>query len=181
VHRGRAEQNVTVGKRTINALGAPATGANQTRQTVSGGIHIVADSEQIVREFLDSFLAGDIEKVLSVVDEDVEWNFAEHHPFLGAQYKGRDALADVIVPAIMTTLDGFRFDIERVLGSVDAAVSQLRYRGAVKSTGQTLDLPAVLVWDLRDGKVCREQEYVDTWQFRAAFGHDANASTLDES
>jgi ketosteroid isomerase-like protein len=181
VHRGRAEQNVTVAQQVVNALERASNTCSQTRKVVSGGIHVVADSEQIVREFLDSFLTGDIEKVLSVVDDDVEWNFAEHHPFLGAQYKGRDALVDVIVPAIMTTLDGFRFDIERVLGSVDAAVSQLRYRGAVKSTGRTLDLPAVLVWDLRDGKVCREQEYVDTWQFRAAFEHDANAGTLDES
>lgn len=142
---------------------------------------MAADSDAIVREFLENFLAGDIDKVLSVVDDDMEWNLAEHHPFLREQYHGRDGFVNEIIPAIMATLDGFRFDIERVLGCGDTAVSQLRYHGTVKSTGRTLDLPAVYVWDLRDGKVGRGQEYVDTWQFRAAFEENATLHNPEQS
>ena len=129
----------------------------------------MADSGEIIREFLENFLAGDIEKVVSAVDDDMEWNLAEHHPFLRTQYIGREVFVNELVPSIMDNLDGFRFDIERVLSCDEAAVSQLRYHGTVKSTGRTFDLPAIYVWDLRDGKICRGQEYLDTWQFRAAF------------
>ena len=38
-----------------------------------------------------------------------------------------------------------------------------RYRGTVKKTGRSFDLPAAFVWDVRDGKVVRGKECMDTW------------------
>jgi ketosteroid isomerase-like protein len=74
-----------------------------------------------------------------------------------------------VVAKIAAELDGFGFDIERVLGCGEAAVSQLRYRGTVKATGRGLDVQAAFVWDVRAGKVIRMQEYMDTWQFTNAY------------
>ena len=73
------------------------------------------------------------------------------------------------VATVGTELDGFRFDIERVSGCGDVAVSQLRYRGTVKNTGRSFDVPAAIVRDVRDGKVIGVQEYMDTWAFTNAF------------
>lgn len=39
------------------------------------------DAATTVRRLLEAFLAGD-EAFVSYVDEDFEWNSAEHHPFL---------------------------------------------------------------------------------------------------
>jgi uncharacterized protein len=126
-----------------------------------------SDSATIVRRLLEAFLAGDAETFMSYMDDDIELDTAEHHPFL-TQCRGRQQFLGV-VGKIAAELDGFRFDIERVLGCGEAAVSQLRYRGTVKNTGRSMDLQAAFVWEVRDGKVIRMQEYCDTWAFMNAW------------
>jgi len=48
-----------------------------------------SDSAMTVQRFLEAILAGDVETAMSYVDDDVEMNTAEHHPFLLDQYRGR--------------------------------------------------------------------------------------------
>jgi uncharacterized protein len=132
-----------------------------------------SDSATTVQRFLEAILAGDVETAMSYVADDVEMNTAEHHPFLLDQYRGRQGFLD-LMPRIADELDGFRFDIVRIFGSGDVAVSQLRYQGAVKKTGRSFNVPAVFVWDVRDGKVIRNQEYTDTWAFMNAFQSDGS-------
>jgi uncharacterized protein len=125
----------------------------------------IPDSAATVRLLLEAFLAGDVETFMSYIDEDMEWNPAEHHPFLTQPYRGRQQFLEGAVAKVAAELEGFRFDIQRVLACGEAAVSQMRYQGTVKSTGRSLDVQAAIVWDVRDGKVIRTQEYVDTWEF----------------
>jgi uncharacterized protein len=127
------------------------------------------DAATIVRLMLEAFLAGDAETFMSYVDDDMEWNSAEHHPFFRQQYRGRQQFAEGAVATVLEVLDGFRFDIQRVLACGEVAVSQLRYRGTVKSTGRSLDVQAAIVWEVRGGKVIRTQEYADTWAFTHAW------------
>ena len=105
------------------------------------------DSATTVRLLLEAFLAGDVETFVSYMDDDVELNPAEHHPFLPHPYRGRQQFLDGAVAAIAAELDGFGFDIERVLACGEVAVSQLRYRGTVKNTGRSLDVQAAFVFE----------------------------------
>jgi ketosteroid isomerase-like protein len=130
-----------------------------------------ADGATTVRRFLEAILAGDIETAMSYVDDDVEMNTAEHHPFLLEQYRRRQGFLDIMAK-IADELDGFQMDVQRVLGCGDVAVSQVRYQGTVKKTGRSFDVPAVLVWDVRDGRLIRNQEYMDTLAFTNAFHSD---------
>ena len=41
----------------------------------------------------------------------------------------------------------------------------VRYTGTGKSTGKALDLPAIHVWDIRDGKLARFRQFIDTVKF----------------
>jgi ketosteroid isomerase-like protein len=127
------------------------------------------DSAATVRLLLEAFVAGDVETFMSYIDEGMEWNPAEHHPFLTQQYRGRQQFLEGAVAKVAAELDGFRFDIEQVLACGEVAVSQLRYRGTVKNTGSNLDVQAAIVWEVRDGKVIRTQEYMDTWEFMNAW------------
>jgi ketosteroid isomerase-like protein len=128
-----------------------------------------SDAATTVRQLLDAFLAGDVETFLFYMDDDVELKTADHHPFLPDQYRGRQQLLSDVVTKIAAELDGFRFDVERVLTCGEVAVSQLRYRGTVKRTGRSLDVEAAFVWDVRDGKVIRAREYMDTRAFTDAY------------
>src|SRR6266550_1588346 len=94
-----------------------------------------SDSARTVRLFLEAILAGDVETAMSYVDDDVEMNTAEHHPFLLDQYRGRQGFLEIMTK-IGEVLDGFRLDVQRVLGCGDVAVTQVRYYGTVKHTGR---------------------------------------------
>src|ERR1700761_9028756 len=111
------------------------------------------DRAATVRLLLEAFLAGDVETFMSYIDEDMEWNPAEHHPFLTQPYRGRQQFLEGTVAKVAAELDGFRFDIEQVLACGEVAVSQVRYRGTVKNTGRSLNVQAAIVWEVRDGKV----------------------------
>jgi ketosteroid isomerase-like protein len=41
----------------------------------------------------------------------------------------------------------------------------VRYQGTGKATGKALDLPDVHVWDIRDGKLARFRQFIDTVKF----------------
>jgi uncharacterized protein len=127
------------------------------------------DAATTVQRVLDAFLAGEAETFMSYIDNDLEWNPAEHHPFLTQQYRGKQQFTEDVVATVAAVLDDFRFDIHRVLGCGDVAVSEMRYHGTVKRSGQTLDVQAAIVWEVRDGKVIRAQEYTDTWEFMNAW------------
>jgi len=54
------------------------------------------DAATTVKLFLDAVQAGDVETALSYVDDDVEMNTAEHHPFLPGPYRGRQGFLEIM-------------------------------------------------------------------------------------
>jgi len=126
------------------------------------------DAATTVKLFLEAVQAGDVETAMSYVDDDVEMNTAEHHPFLPGPYRGHQGFLQIMAK-IGEVLDGFRLDVQRVLGCGDVAVTQVRYSGTVKQTGRSFDVQAAFIWDVRDGKVIRNQEFMDTLQFMNAW------------
>jgi len=127
-----------------------------------------SDAATTVRRLLEAFLAGDLETFTSYTDDDIEWNPARHNPVLMQQYRGREQFLNGAVATVAEKLDGFRFDIEQVHACGGVAVTELYYHGTVKSNGHPFDMPAAIVWEVRDGKVVRAREYMDTWAAMSA-------------
>ena len=89
------------------------------------------DATTTVRLLLEAFLTGDVETVMSYVDDDIEWNPAEHHPFLTQPMRGRQQYMNGLA-TVADVLDGFRLDIQRVHACGDVAVQ----RGVLPRYGQ---------------------------------------------
>jgi uncharacterized protein len=66
--------------------------------------------------------------------------------------------------------DGFRIDVRRIVGAGSTVRVEARYGGIARATGKSIDVQAAHVWDLKDGKVVRWQQYTDTWQFAQLTG-----------
>lgn len=47
---------------------------------------------------------------------------------------------------------------------------EARYRATVGSTNRPLDAQVAHIWDFREGKAVRWQQYTDTWQFAEVTG-----------
>lgn len=131
----------------------------------------MADSVATVRSIYEAFGRGDVQSVLGLMSEKVEWNEAEHFTYwTGGPFVGPQAVLDGVFARIGQDFDGFTVDVGRVVGCGDTVLSEGRYRGTVKATGKRLDVQVAHVWDVRDGKVVRFQQYADTWQVAQATG-----------
>jgi ketosteroid isomerase-like protein len=85
------------------------------------------------------------------------WTRGRHH--------GGDAVAQKVFGPITEDVEGFAVVTEEFIGSGGTVAVVVRYTGTGKATGKALDLPAVHVWDIRDGKVARFRQFIDTVKF----------------
>ncbi|WP_448613686.1 nuclear transport factor 2 family protein [Modestobacter sp. URMC 112] len=132
----------------------------------------VTDNATIVRDAYEAFARGDVPAVLAVFDEQIEWNEAEGNPWHpGHPFIGPQQVVDGVFARIAQSYEGFTIQVDRLLTDGDTVVVLGRYRATrSRSTGRPLDAQVAHVWDLRDGKVVRFQQYVDTRQLARVLG-----------
>jgi ketosteroid isomerase-like protein len=131
----------------------------------------MADNATIIRGIYEALARGDVAAVLGAIDEQAEWNEAEHFTLWpGGPFIGPQAVLTGVIARIPQLLDGFVIDVSRVVAAGDTVLVEARYKGTAKATGTPIDAQVAHVWDLRDGKIVRFQQYTDTWQFAQATG-----------
>jgi ketosteroid isomerase-like protein len=124
----------------------------------------MADNTAFVKSIYDAFAKGDVGTVLGSLDPKVEWNEAEHFPYWpGHAFIGADAIVKGVFSRLANDWDGFRVEVKRIVGLGDTVLSELRYHGTAKKTGKKLDAQVAHVWDVKNGKVVKFQQYADTW------------------
>ena len=107
---------------------------------------------------------GDLPAVLGAMTEDIEWHQAAGGPY-GGVYRGPQAIAENVFGPLLTDVPDFALTPKEYVASGDTVVAVVRYTGTGKSTGKELDLPVVHVWDVRDGKLARFRQFMDTAKF----------------
>jgi hypothetical protein len=131
----------------------------------------MADNATTIRGIYEAFARGDVPAVLGALHEQVEWNEAEHVTYWpGGAFVGPQAVVTGVFARIIQDIPNFSIDVRRIVAAGDAVLVEARYRGTVTATGKALDAQVAHVWDLRDGKAVRFQQYTDTWQFAQATG-----------
>lgn len=122
------------------------------------------ESVDVVRGVYEAFGHGDVVAVLGAMADDVEWHEAEGMPY-GGVYRGGQAVAENVFGPIMRDIPNFAVSPEEIIGSGDTVAVVVRYTGNGQATGKQLDLPVVHVWDVRDGKIARFRQFIDTATF----------------
>jgi uncharacterized protein len=131
----------------------------------------MSDYVKVVQDAYRAFGEGDIAKVLSLLDENVEWYEAEHITYWpGGLFIGPQAVLEGVFARIPKDFEGFRVTVDRVVGFGETVLAQGRYSGKAIATGRKFDAQVAHIWDFRNGKVVRFQQYSDTWQFAQATG-----------
>ena len=109
--------------------------------------------------------------VMGALHEQAEWNEAEHFTFwTGGTLIGPQAVLTDVIARIPQMFDGLGIEVGRIVAAGDTVLVEARYKGTAKATGKPIDAQVAHVWDLRDGKVVRFQQYTDTWQVAQATG-----------
>jgi uncharacterized protein len=121
-------------------------------------------SVELVKDTYEAFGRGDVPAVLGAFADDIEWYEAEGMPY-GGLHRGAEAVAQNVFGPIAEDVEGFAVTYEQLIGSGETVAAVVRYTGTGKETGKTLDLPVVHIWDLRDGKLARFRQFIDTMKF----------------
>ena len=122
------------------------------------------NSVDVVRGVYEAFGRGDVAAVLGAMADDVEWHEAEGMPY-GGVYRGGQAVAENVFGPVMRDIPNFAVSPEELIGSGDTVAVVVRYTGTGQATGKQLHLAVAHVWDVRDGKIARFRQFIDTAMF----------------
>jgi hypothetical protein len=131
----------------------------------------MSQSKELVKHLYDAFANGDVATVLGAFDPAIEWREAEGYRYADRNpYVGPQAIAEGVFQRLGTDLDDFSIAVQNMIESGDTVVTQGRYSGTVKETGTPIDAQFAHVWEVKNGRVTRLQQYTDTGQWNIAMG-----------
>jgi ketosteroid isomerase-like protein len=122
----------------------------------------VSSSIDLIRSLYAAFDTGDLPAFLARLDPGVRWNEAEGFPYADRNpYVGPDAVVGVF-ERLERDWEGFRVEVGEIVGGGDVVTMFGRYKGKSTATAKPLDVQCAHTWWIRDGKVVRFQQMVDT-------------------
>jgi ketosteroid isomerase-like protein len=131
----------------------------------------MGQSCDIVKGIYDALGKGDAPAVLGTFSPQINWREAENFLYADRNpYAGPQAVAEGVFQRIAADVENFAVLPERFVDGGETVVVEGRYRGKIKATGTPVDAQFAHVWQLRDGKVVRFQQYTDTKQWAKAAG-----------
>ncbi|RYY81418.1 MAG: nuclear transport factor 2 family protein [Comamonadaceae bacterium] len=116
---------------------------------------------ETIQALYAGFAAGDMPAILGTMAPDIEWTEAEGYPYAGT-YRGTQAIVDGVFIRLATEWDGYQAVADRYVSEGDEVVALGHYSGTYKATGKSFRAPFVHAWTLRDGRIVRFVQYVDT-------------------
>lgn len=116
---------------------------------------------QLLEQLYDAFARGDVGTVLGAFDPEIEWTSSEGAVYPGT-FHGPDAVLQNIFMRIATEWEGFRVDVHEYIDGGDNVVALARYSGTYRDTGKSMDAGVAHVWTVRDGRIVRYRQYVDS-------------------
>ena len=135
-------------------------------------------SKEFMKQVYDAFAKGDVPTVLGSFDPAIEWREAEGYRYSDRNpYVGPQAIAEGVFQRLVTDVDDFRIAVKNMVESGDTVVVEGRYTGTVKETGTPFDAQFAHVWEVKNGRVTRFQQYTDTDQWNTAMRSKRPAST----
>lgn len=130
------------------------------------------DNVSLLKGLYDAFGRGEIPTVLGAMSPDIRWHQAEGNPYRpsGEAWVGPEAVLNNLFVKLGSEWDGFSVHPKSFYGAGNNVIVEARYHGKYKATGKSLDAQVCHVWDVKDGKVTRFQQYLDTAQVQDVMG-----------
>jgi len=121
-----------------------------------------SDPRSVATEFFARFNANDIAGALALMTDDATWWIAGKpgtNPVVGTLSKERIARLFYRMAGQMT--DGLRMTVKGCIADGDKVALELESYGKLKN-GRVYNQEYHTLVELRDGKICRVREYLDT-------------------
>jgi ketosteroid isomerase-like protein len=125
-------------------------------------------NKSIVNQAYSNFKSGNINGILDLVADDVNWTLPQMEgvPFAGTR-TGRDSVGEFF-QSVVSTQESLRFEPRELIAEGDKVVALGSYQWRVKSNSREFGGDFAHVFTIRDGKVVAFNEYMDTAACRDA-------------
>ena len=114
---------------------------------------------EIIRSFYDQLKADDAPGALSLMAHDIEWTTMWHYKVVG---RGPERVAEGLFKPLMAEWSSFALEPTEFVMDGDTVVSLGRFTGVHGSTGKQVEAGYAHVWTVKDGKISRFRQYIDT-------------------
>lgn len=130
------------------------------------------DNVEFLKSLYDAFGRGDIPTVLGAMSAEIRWHEAESNPYMpsGTAWVGPDAVLNNLFLKLGAEWDGFAVHPKSFHDAGNSVIVECRYSGRYKATGKSMDTQVCHVWDIKEGKLIRFQQYVDTAKLQHVMG-----------
>lgn len=128
----------------------------------------VEDNVKTVTEFWAAGGRGDLDGLLAVTDEEIEWIFPGKNWPLAGTWRGHDGVRSLLGEH-NDKVEITSTDIREYIAQRDRVMVVGVAHGKMKSTNKPFEDHFVFSMTVRDGKVIRIQEYIDTQALADAF------------
>jgi uncharacterized protein len=119
---------------------------------------------ELVKETYANFATGNVPAVLAIFDPEIEWHECKGMPFVkgDGNYTGHDAVVTNVFMNLPVYFDGFKIAVNEIFGVDDKVVMVGFYQGTNKATGNSFKANATHVWTVKNGKLSKFFQAVDT-------------------
>ena len=124
----------------------------------------------LIQSVYDAFGRGDIQAILSNLTDDVDWTLEGPSiiPFTGKR-KGV-AQVKLFFDALATTQTNQKLTMEPLIAQGDQVAGVGRYAATVTATGTRFDTPVSHFFTIRNGKITRFVDVIETATVANAYG-----------
>ncbi len=112
-----------------------------------------------VEQYLSALSAGDVDGVVALVTDDFH---NEHTSTLGSSSTGRDTYRQRL-PGFLAQFAALQYEVIDIIAEGERAA--VRYRLTANFEGHPLDIPGVMLFEIRDGLVARRTDVWDSLTF----------------
>jgi ketosteroid isomerase-like protein len=128
----------------------------------------VQENLQVVRDGYAAFGRGDIQGLLALFAEDIEWISPGEGLPLAGTYRGRAAVAGFF-QKLSETVQFTAFEPREFVADGDRVLVVGWNSAIVRATNRKLEAHWVMAFTVRNGKVTNFREYTDTLGFARAY------------
>lgn len=116
---------------------------------------------ETLRRGYEALNAGDLSRVMELIDDRIEWNPGELAPDSPGPSSGRDAF-EQFIRSWIDAFEHFRVEPVEVVEDGPFLVATVRQSGRGRASGVEIEIEIAHVWTTRDGRAVRLQSYRST-------------------
>jgi ketosteroid isomerase-like protein len=130
---------------------------------------------QVVKDGYAAFGRGDIQGLLGMLSDDVEWQIPGEGLPLSGTYRGRNGVGQFFQKLAQDS-EILAFEPREFVAQGEQVAVIGWQRAKIKATNRTIELNWVMVFTVRGGRIAKFREYTDTQALAAAYASIGQAA-----